>query len=88
VVTIYHGRYVATNPAETRAPPIQIYHPDFGQFRDDFTNKDLEVPAELVQATASFMCEAYGIYYTNEGTRRSAIRPKLLNVLLRGYGKN
>ena len=35
---------------------------------------------EVVRATVRFMCEASGIY-TNEDTRRSAIRPKLLNVL-------
>ena len=83
---IYDERYVATNPAEKRAPPIQIYHPDFGHFQDDFTNKDLEVPAQVVQATACFMCEASGIY-TNEGTRRSAICLKLLNVLSVGMEK-
>ena len=83
---IYDGRYVATNPAETRAPPIQIYHPDFGHFQDDFTNKDLEVPTQVVQATAHFMCEASGIY-TNKGMQRSAIHAKLLNVLSVGMEK-
>ncbi|KAG5635474.1 hypothetical protein H0H81_011102 [Sphagnurus paluster] len=83
---IYDGRYVANSPAETRAPPIQLYHPDFGYFLDDFTNEDLEVPTEVVRATARFMGEASGIY-KNEDTRRSAIRPKLLDVLSVGMEK-
>ena len=83
---IYDGRYVATIPAETRAPPIQLYHPDFGHFRDDFTNKDLEVPAEVVRATTRFMGKASGIY-KNEDTRRSAIRPELLDVISVGMEK-
>jgi len=83
---IYDGRYVATIPAETRAPPIQLYHPDFGHFRDDFTNKDLKVPAEVVRATTRFMGKASGIY-KNEDTRRSAIRPELLDVISVGMEK-
>ena len=51
-----------------------------------FTNKDLEVPAEVVRATTRFMCEASGIC-KNEDTRRSAIHPKLLNVLSVGMEK-
>lgn len=44
------------------------------------------MPLEVVRATARFMCEACGIY-TNEGTRRSAIRPKLLKVIFVGMEK-
>jgi len=83
---IYDGRYVATIPAETRAPPIQIYHPDFGHFWDDFTNKDLEVLLEVVRATARFMGRASGIY-RNEDIWRSAIRPKLVDVISVGMEK-
>ena len=83
---IYDRRCVATIPAETRAPPIQLYHPDFGHFRDDFTNKDLEVPAEVVCATTRSMGKASGIY-KNEDMWRSAIRPKLLDVISVGMKK-
>jgi hypothetical protein len=41
---------------------------------------------KVVQATACFMCKASGIY-KNEDTRRSAIRPKLSNVLSVGMEK-
>jgi hypothetical protein len=41
---------------------------------------------EVVQATACFMYKASGIY-KNEDTRRSAIRPKLSNVLSVGLEK-
>ena len=44
------------------------------------------MPAEVVRATARFMCEASGIY-KDEDTRRSAIRPKLLSVLSMGMEK-
>ncbi|CAA7270120.1 unnamed protein product [Cyclocybe aegerita] len=83
---IYDGRYVATLPAETRAPPIQIYHPDFAHFWDDSTNTNLEVPPEVVRATARFMGKASGIY-KNEDIRRFAIRSKLLDVLNCGMKK-
>jgi hypothetical protein len=83
---IYDGRYVATIQAETRAPPIQVYHQDFGHFLDDLTDKDLEVPTEVVRATSSFMGKASGIY-KNEEMRRSAIRPKLLDVISVGMEK-
>jgi hypothetical protein len=72
--------------AERRAPPIQIYHPVFGHFWDDLTNEDLEVPAEVVRATARFMGEASGIY-ENEEKRRLAIRPKLLDIICVGMEK-
>ena len=83
---IYDGRYIATIPAETRAPPIQIYHPEFGYFRDDFIDEHLEVPTEVVRATARFTSKASGIYKT-EDMRRSAIRPKLLDVISVGMEK-
>ena len=80
---IYDGRYVADIPVETRAPPIQMYYPDFGHFQDDLTNKDLEVPAEAVRATARFISKAFGVY-KNEEARKSAVRPKLLDVICVG----
>ncbi|KAJ3512189.1 hypothetical protein NLJ89_g3661 [Agrocybe chaxingu] len=83
---IYDGRYVATFPAETRAPPIQIYHPDFAHFWDDSTNANLEVPPAVVRATARFMGNASGIY-KNEDFWRSAIRSKLLDVISLGMEK-
>lgn len=44
------------------------------------------MPPEVVRATARFMGKASGIY-KNEDMRRSAIRPKLLNVLSVGMEK-
>ncbi|KDR69875.1 hypothetical protein GALMADRAFT_255724 [Galerina marginata CBS 339.88] len=84
---IYDGRYVAANPAETRAPPIQLYHPAFGHFLDESTNKDLQVPLNVVRATARFMGDASGIF-KDEAMRRSTIRPKLLAVLSMGMEKS
>ena len=40
---------------------------------------DLEVPVEVLRATARFMCEASGIY-KDEDTRRFAIRPTFINL--------
>ena len=65
---IYDGRYIAAIPAETQAPLIQVYCPDFGNFQDDFINKDLGVPAEAVRATARFTVgKASGIYKKRRG---------------------
>ena len=56
------------------------------RFWDDFTNKDLEAPAEVVRATTRSMGKASGIYKT-EDMWRSAIRPKLLDVISVGMKK-
>ncbi|KDR71455.1 hypothetical protein GALMADRAFT_786775 [Galerina marginata CBS 339.88] len=59
---VYDGRWVASAPADTRAPLIQLYHPDFGHFQDEFTNEDVELPAEVVRVTTRFMGAVSGVY--------------------------
>ncbi|KAG5650881.1 hypothetical protein H0H81_010681 [Sphagnurus paluster] len=82
----HDGRYLVDAPAETRAPPIQLFHEVFARFLDDLEDKNLEVPTELVRATCIFMGKASGIY-KNEDARRAAIRLNLLNLLSVAIGE-
>lgn len=76
----YPGPYVADQRIDTRAPPIQLYNPVFGQFLNGVANKDLEVPTEVVQATARLMNLASAIYQ-NETQRRATIQEELTSAL-------
>ena len=79
---IYDGRYPAL-PAEridTRAPPIQLYNPVFGQFLGDIANKDLEVPTEVILATSRFMDLASGIY-KDEDHRTLVLQKELMAAI-------
>ena len=68
---IYDGRYIAKRATDTRAPPIQLYHPTFAQFLDDISNKDFEVPDIVIRATARFMNCSSAIYETEDLRKRA-----------------
>ncbi|KAF7368144.1 Proteinkinasesubdomain-containingproteinPKL ccin9 [Mycena sanguinolenta] len=74
------GRYDDANPAATIAPPVQLYHPVFARFIDDVNNTALEIPGEVLVATADLMHKASGIY-EDEETRKGKIRPALKKAL-------
>ncbi|CAK5281684.1 unnamed protein product [Mycena citricolor] len=80
---IYDGRYHHTRGMSTMAPPIHLYNPAFARFMDDAANLALEVPNQIVLATADLMRKASAIY-DDEYTRRSKIRPALKNVIACG----
>jgi hypothetical protein len=65
------------------APPIQLYNPAFARFINDATNPALEIPDNVVLATADLMCKASAIY-EDENTRKIRIRPALKNAI--SYG--
>ncbi|KAF7336569.1 hypothetical protein MSAN_02289100 [Mycena sanguinolenta] len=77
---LYDGRYDDANPAATIAPPVQLYHPVFARFIDDVNNTALEIPGEVLVATADLMHKASGIYQ-DEDARKSKIRPALKKAL-------
>ncbi|TFK72797.1 hypothetical protein BDN72DRAFT_815502 [Pluteus cervinus] len=79
-VPIYDGRYVPNKTPDTRAPPIQLYHPAFAGFLDDIGNDTLEVPTEVVRATARFM-HASSALYDDENTRRLEVVPHLAQAI-------
>jgi hypothetical protein len=81
---IYDGRYDATKPIDTTAPPIQLFHPVFGHFLDDLS-KDLCVPPEIVKATVGYM-RASSAMYDNEAIRRATLEPHLGRILGNGMG--
>ncbi|KAJ6463197.1 hypothetical protein C8R47DRAFT_1180344 [Mycena vitilis] len=80
---IYDGRYNPAHDISTMAPPIQLYNPAFARFIDDATNPALEIPDNVVLATADLMRKASAIY-DDESIRRSKIRPALKNAI--SYG--
>jgi hypothetical protein len=65
------------------APPIQLYNPAFARFIDDAANSALEIPDNVVLATADLMYKASAIY-EDENTRIERILPALKNGIFYG----
>jgi hypothetical protein len=65
------------------APPIHLYNPAFAHFLDDAANPALEIPDNVVLATADLMSKASAIY-VDENTRKIRVRPALKNAI--SYG--
>lgn len=76
----YPGPYVADDRIDTRAPPVQLYNKVFGQFLDGIANKYLDVPIEVIQATARLMNLASAIYQ-NAAQRRATIQEELTTAI-------
>ncbi|KIM38190.1 hypothetical protein M413DRAFT_30324 [Hebeloma cylindrosporum] len=78
---IYDGRYVANRAADTRAPPVELYHPVFVRFLDDIANDDLEVPDLVIRATARLLRHSSAIYDSEDShLRRSVIGADLMDA--------
>jgi hypothetical protein len=76
---IHDGRYDMTQSDETRAPPIQLFHPVFGHFLDDLLSES-PIPPEVSKATIDYMRAASAIYESEE-VRRVKLRPHLCRIL-------
>ena len=76
---IYDGPFNAKR-IDTRAPPIQIYNPVFGQFLDDIANKDLEIPTEVIRTIARLMNLASALY-ENEAQRNATLENELTEAI-------
>lgn len=77
--SIYDGRYKADKPRTSVAPPVQLFHPVFGQLLDAVKSNDA-LPDELVRATTEYM-KAASALYRNEERRRAALTPLLRKIL-------
>jgi hypothetical protein len=76
---IYDGRYDANKLVETTAPPIQLFHPAFGNFLDDLSSNS-PMPPEIEKATVDYMRAASAIY-ESEKIRKRALEPHLSRLL-------
>lgn len=77
--SIYDGRYKADKPRTSVAPPVQLFHPVFGRFKDAVKG-DHALPDELIGATVEYM-KAASALYPNEEQRRAALTPLLRKIL-------
>ncbi|KAG2061139.1 hypothetical protein BDR06DRAFT_1002309 [Suillus hirtellus] len=77
---IYDGRYARSKPADTSAPPIQLFNPAFAFFSSKAFDPTYEVPIDILCATPTLMAE-FATVYSEEDDRRSNIVSLLDNVL-------
>lgn len=73
---IYDGRYAPQNSASTMAPPVQIYHPVFGYFLDDVSNRDLAVSDDLIRCTQRLMATVSAVH-EGEAAMKAEMRAAL-----------
>ena len=59
---IYDGQYALSSPTSTIAPPIKIFHLAFAAFLDDIAIEDLDIPNDVLTATANLMSKANTLY--------------------------
>lgn len=85
---ILDGRYAPLkgSPA-TQAPPIEIFHPVFAQFRVLVADVTTEIPPELISETASFMRSVSAIRPI-ENTRTLPSRLTLSSILGKSFVQN
>ncbi|KDQ29603.1 hypothetical protein PLEOSDRAFT_1112361 [Pleurotus ostreatus PC15] len=74
------GRYDFRDPANTTAPPVELYNPAFSQFLADIADPTLEVPKKLIPKVAKLMDLASAIYNAEE-TRRTKLQGPLNDVM-------
>ncbi|KAG2103787.1 uncharacterized protein F5147DRAFT_638712 [Suillus discolor] len=83
---IYDGRYAQSKPADTTAPPIQLFNPAFAFFSSKAFDPTYEVPNDILRATPTLMAE-FATIYSKEDDRRSNLVSLLDNVLGHGFVK-
>jgi len=71
---------VESNPTDTIAPPIQLFHPVFAHFLDDIMNQDLPVPEHILKVTVEYMRKSSAIY-EGEEQRMATLRSHLEDAL-------
>ena len=77
--SICDGRYKASEPRTSVAPPIQLFHPAFGYFLDGLKSSDA-LPDDIIVQTVEYMRAATAIY-ESEGERRQVLTPLLCAIL-------
>jgi hypothetical protein len=76
--SVYDGRYKATKPRTSVAPPVQLFHPVFGHFLD-IVKGNQALPDDIFRKTTAYMKAASAIY-ANEEERRAALTPLLRDI--------
>ena len=77
--SIYDGRYNASRPRTSVAPPVQLFHPAFGHVLDNVKSNHT-LPGDIIRQTAEYMKAASAIYESEE-TRRKELTPVLCAIL-------
>ena len=77
--SIYDGRYKASKPRTSIAPPVQLFHPVFGHFLDS-VKSTCALPDDIIHQTAEYMKAASAIYESEED-RRITLTPLLCDIL-------
>ncbi|PBK86627.1 hypothetical protein ARMGADRAFT_1066525 [Armillaria gallica] len=65
-LAILDGRYNAASDQQTIAPPIELYHPVFAQFRAKLTDTEIVIPEDIVRDTASLMRSSSAIHVSEQ----------------------
>ena len=76
---IYDGRYNATAPRSSVAPPIELFHSAFACFLDDI-KRGCIVPDNIIRKTVEYMRATSGIF-ASETVRRINLFPLLCDIL-------
>ncbi|KAG7440334.1 uncharacterized protein BT62DRAFT_629687 [Guyanagaster necrorhizus] len=63
---ILDGRYNATAYGQTIAPPIELFHPVFAQFRANLADTEIVIPEDIVRDTASLMRSSSAIQVSEQ----------------------
>jgi len=77
--SIYDGRYNASKPRTSIAPPVQLFHPAFGHFLDDMKSV-IALPDNIIPQTVEYMKAASAIYESEE-KRGKVLTPLLCTIL-------
>ncbi|PBK61258.1 hypothetical protein ARMSODRAFT_997450 [Armillaria solidipes] len=65
-LAILDGRYNAAENQQTIAPPIELFHPVFAQFRAKLADTEMVVPEDIVRDTASLMRSSSAIHVSEQ----------------------
>jgi hypothetical protein len=89
--SVYDGRYKNDAPRSTVAPPIQLFHPAFGDFLNNIRcTPDGNIPKEVIRDTTEYM-QAASATYQDERTHRMKLTPilkRVLNANIQGIENN
>lgn len=81
---ILDGRYNAAEYQQTIAPPIELFHPVFAQFRAKLADTEMIVPDDIVRDTASLLRSSSAIE-VSEQPRTQQSRTLLSKILKQSF---
>lgn len=79
-------------PYDRVGPPIVLFHDGFGQFLEDFTNRNLDINYQMYIDSQKFMATA-SQFFSDESSRNFAMERELARIVdeplaLLSYGNN